>query len=156
MNKLLSTLCMVLIPMSLTLSAKELPSMTEMMDNLNSSGMTNSDDWEKLGDGFKQNIDTGTVFVAPDSLSSMMVVRGDGEEAILNSFSYANIHCASSSLVAIDMMQNTNLLNSMMESFTGALKAYDNKNNTLVWGYKYETKLVKANDGLIATCSLLP
>lgn len=156
MSKLLATLCMILVPVSFTLSAKDLPSMTDMMDKLNESGMTNSNDWEKMGDGFKQNLDTGIIFVAPSSLSSMMVVRGDGEEAALNSFAYANIHCSSSSLIAIDMIHNTNLLNSMMETFTGALKAYDNKSYTPVWGYKYETKLVKAKDGLIATCSLLP
>ncbi len=155
MNKSLTTLC-ILMSLSFVSQAKELPAMSDMMDNLNKSGLTGNDKWEQMGDGFKQDVESGMIFVAPESISSMMVVQGGNQKEVLDSFTYANIHCASSSLVAIDMMQNTTILNDLMETFSSSIEAYENKANTLAWGYKYEAKLVKATDGIIATCSLKP
>lgn len=133
--------------------AKELPSQKEMMARLDQSGITKSDQWETVGHGFKQAIKSGHLFVSAESVSSMMTVSTN-EDEIMDSFAYAGMHCAASSLIAIDMAQNKNLLNSMMENFSASLKAHQNKNSTMVWGYSFETELVKTENGIVANCTL--
>ncbi|MCR9387672.1 hypothetical protein [Vibrio metoecus] len=139
-------------------ASKELPDVEFMMDKLNASGFTKASDWQPIGDesGFKQKYEGGFIVVSPQYVSNMIVVEGRGEDELMNSFMTANLMCASSSLTAIDMLQNKTLVSNMSESFAAALKAYKNKTTTLVWGYNYETTLVAAKDGLIASCTLKP
>lgn len=133
--------------------AKELPSQKEMMARLDQSGITKSDQWETVGHGFKQDVKSGLLFVSTDSVSSMMTISSN-EDEIMDSFAYAGMHCAASSLIAIDMAQNKTLLSSMVESFSASLKAHQNKTTTMVWGYSFETELIKTEKGIVANCTL--
>lgn len=146
-------LCLLAFIAPLFGAAKELPSQKEMMARLDQSGITKSDQWETLGNSFKQVVKGGLLFVSADSVSSMMAVSSN-EDEMMDSFAYAGMHCAASSLIAIDMVQNETLVNSMLNSFSESLKTYQNKNNTMVWGYSFETELVKTGKGLIANCTL--
>ncbi|PAR29532.1 hypothetical protein [Vibrio metoecus] len=138
--------------------SKDLPDVEFMMNQLNASGFTKASDWQAIGDesGFKQDYDGGFIVVTPQYVSNMIVVEGQNQDELMNSFMAANLMCASSALTAIDMLQNKTLVGSMSENFAGALKAHEHKTTTLVWGYKYETVLVGAKDGLIASCTLKP
>jgi|GEM_PF-5927325 len=143
----------VLLILPSVVTAKELPPPNEAVERLDLSGITLSDKWESVGDSLKQNVKNGVIIVSASSVSSMIEISSD-DDKVMDSFAYANMHCAGSSLIAIDMAQNKTLLNNMLESFTAAIKAYDNETNTMVWGYNFKTKLLKTDLGLIATCTL--
>jgi len=123
------------------------------MARLDLSGITKHNEWKSIGNGFQQNVKSGILFVSADSVSSMMTISNN-EDEITDSFAYAGMHCAASSIIAIDMAQNKNLVNNMMQSFSDSLKTYQNKNNTMVWGYNFETELIKTDKGIIANCVL--
>jgi len=137
----------------LCISAKELPPQEDIMARLDLSGITKHNEWKSIGNGFQQNVKSGILFVSADSVSSMMTISNN-EDEITDSFAYAGMHCAASSIIAIDMAQNKNLVNNMMQSFSDSLKTYQNKNNTMVWGYNFETELIKTDKGIIANCVL--
>lgn len=147
-------IAMSVLAFSTSSFAKELPSVDLMVSRINDSGFTKSDEWKDIGDSKSQPVKNGVIFVNENNVSSMMKTTGESEAQIILSYSFANLHCVNTSLSAINMIQNETLKKSMMESFTSALGAYENKTSTLVWGYHFKTKLTKTKLGLIASCSI--
>jgi len=146
-------LCLVACVLPLFVSAKELPPQEDIMARLDQSGMTKSNQWKSIGNGFQQDVKGGILFVSAGSVSSMMTISNN-EDEIQDSFAYAGMHCAASSIISIDMQQNKTLLNNMLLSFSDTLKSYQNKNTTMVWGYNFDTELIKTEKGIIANCTL--
>lgn len=147
-------IAMLVLAFSMPSLAKELPNVDLMVSRINDSGFTKSNEWKGIGDSKSQSVKNGVIFVSKNNVSSMMTIAGESEAEIMLSYSFANLHCVTTSLSAINMLQNETLKKSMMESFTSALGAYENKTSTLVWGYYFKTKLTKTKLGLIASCSL--
>lgn len=134
--------------------SKELPNVDLMISRINDSGFTISDKWAQLGEDQSQLVNNGVIIVNDNNVSSMIEIKGESEAEVFLSYSFANLHCVNTSLSAINMLQNETLKKSMMESFTSAIGAYENKASTLVWGYHFKTKLTKTKLGLIASCSI--
>ncbi len=154
MNKLAFGVMFISALLPLSLSAKQLPNSDLMIERLNQSGLSSEEGWSQSGNDFEYKVQFGVLKVSNTAVESKLVVEGEGAQALQNAFAYAGIHCVTSSLVSIDMGHNQNLVNSMLLSYQDALKAYDYKTTTMVWGYHFKTKLTPSDNKVIVDCSL--
>jgi len=136
------------------LCAKELPTLDVVKQRLNGDKITTENDWESMGNGIKQNIDKGILFVMPNSISIMYALAGKNQNEVFLSSISANKLCANALLSAIDMGQNKTLKNNMIETFIGALQSHNYTSVTMVWGYQYKVQLMDTKKGIIANCEI--
>lgn len=134
--------------------AKDLPSVSIVKERLDGAQITQKINWENYGEGDKQTLENGIVFVTPSIVMLMVPVGGNGENDTVRSFLTANLLCSSTLLEAIDMSQNETLADSMTAAFNGALKSYEYTSSIMAWGYRFETKLLPMGPSIIASCSL--
>lgn len=134
--------------------AKPMPSVETIQARLDASGLTKVGKWETIDTGIRQFTQGATVVVTPEGFAAGVELVGSTDDELHLSFLNANNVCVEGALESIDMAQNSTLRQSMRHSFDSALTAYNNKADTLVWGYHFKTELAKNNDSTFVICGL--